>query len=176
MLNPVSPPSPIIPCRPLPMAPVLSDLSRPVRYQRRGCSNILPRHDDTLRGQTDRTLCPGCHRASRITIRIPPRNGPSLTIPAHKRCPSCSEIRLATAFAENSTVCRTCETEKKCKECKGFFPLRKFWDADDQPTYDSCYRCRTRRRCTVCPKAKKTAQKLAKFLPLQMITSHPNHT
>jgi hypothetical protein len=48
------PPLPLSITNPASMVPVLSGLAAAVRYER--CSTPLPRHDDIMRGQTDRTL------------------------------------------------------------------------------------------------------------------------
>jgi hypothetical protein len=88
---------------PASIAPVLSGLAAAVRCER--CSTPLPRHDDTMRGQTDRTLCTECYRQNpssiRITLRVP-RPRPRIHIPSGLLHHSWKGIQWAIAVEHGS--------------------------------------------------------------------------
>jgi hypothetical protein len=137
------------------MAPVLSSLSGSVRCER--CSQPLPRYDNTIRGQTDRSLCSRCYRVNplsvRITIRIPPvRQCQRIRVPETRQCPSCSMSRPITSFGENNTMCHSCRSWKMCTDCRYFSPPRKFLDNTGQPNLSTCLRCRSHKDCDKCGK------------------------
>jgi hypothetical protein len=154
--------------------PAVSSISGCVRCER--CCRTLPRHDETFNGQTDRTLCTPCFRSNpisaRLTIRIPPsRPRATIHISERRPCPSCLELRPSSSFSENRTICHTCETCKRCKTCTSFFPFKKFWDTNAQPTHDECYRCRTTQVCKRCPGRKR--HKLKNYIPISLMKAHP---